>query len=107
MRSIVRLLVTVALCGVLLAAVLGNGTPSASSTESPPSPMPFVAPFSGSSVPSAEQLSLDTQSRTEFERLGREAAVALAVQDFHVNSPAWGFVRSFSPHFVEVCCAAY
>jgi hypothetical protein len=52
-------------------------------------PMMLSAPLAGGAVQTPEQLDADAASRTEFQGLGREAAVALAVKDFHIDRPSW------------------
>jgi RHS repeat-associated protein len=52
-------------------------------------PMSLAAPFVPSAPPSAAQLDADAASRTEFRGLGRDAAISLAKQTFHIEQPAW------------------
>ena len=49
----------------------------------------FAPPFTGPSVPNAEQLAADAASRKAYEHVKREAAIALAEAAFDVERPAW------------------
>ncbi len=51
--------------------------------------MALASPFQGEVVLSPEQVEADTQSRSAFTGLGREAAVVLAERSFHIETPSW------------------
>jgi len=82
-------LLCVAALGCWSAGAGAEGAQTSGAGEPPPPLLLSALPFSGVASSSPEQLSVDAQSRTAFEGLGREAAVALAVQDFHVDRPVW------------------
>ena len=67
-----------------------GGNTSRATTEPPPgTTMALASPFQGEVVLSPEQVEADTQSRSAFTGLGREAAVVLAERSFHIETPSW------------------
>lgn len=93
-----RIIVVLLLCAAALgcwsvAASAEAGPVGGSSSE--PKPLSLKAPLFThaqppvATAPTPEQLNTDAQSRQAFAGLGQEAAVALARQDFQVETPGW------------------